>query len=222
MGQAPSRLEDAASNPLPLAMTYGAELTFAGPTNTRNLTWTQTGLDSRASVAVDSSKIASALQGSTTATVEVVLDIDAVTSNISRISHIGSETESGRLSLAADSVDKLRFFFNTILAGEWDIDLPTAGRVVVHVVIDTTLTTPAHRALMYADGIALNKSGGNDLTQNAAIDLSTGRHYVLGNREIGGRTFQGSLHYAAMYSAAFTNTEVTRNAKLLADNDDSP
>jgi hypothetical protein len=35
-------------------------------------------------------------------------------------------------------------------------------------------------------------SGATPPAQGASINLATGRHYVLGNREIGGRTFTGS------------------------------
>jgi hypothetical protein len=221
-GQTVLELQDAAPDPLPLAITYGPELTFATDGENRGLEWTAPELDGRASVAVDGSKLV-ALHGSKTGTIEVVIDVDEVTSSNSRISHIGFDFEGGRFSLTSPTTSRLRLFWqDSELAGDWPVPLAMLGRVVVHAVLDTSLPDPADRARLFVNASPVARIGGTPPALDQVIDLSTGTHYVLGNREIGLRSFRGRLYYAAMYTSALTTDEVLHNAAILSTDDDAP
>jgi hypothetical protein len=221
-GQGALELRDAAPDPLPLAISYIPELAFATDGENRGLEWAAAGLDGRASVAVDGTKLV-ALHGSQTGTIEVVLDLDASTSSNSRISHIGFDEESGRFSLTSPSASRLRFFWrNSTLAGDWPAPLAMLGRAVVHLVLDTSLPDPEDRARLYVNASPAARIGGTPPALDQVVDLDTGCHFVLGNREIGLRSFRGRLYYAAMYTAALTPDEVLHNTAVLITDDDGP
>jgi hypothetical protein len=221
-GQLPAKLNDSADAPLALPITYGAEMGFFEDGNA-GLRWTVTGADGRASAPVDGSKV-TALEGSSTGTIEVVLSLSAVTSNWSRISHIGSSDEVGRFTLLSGEANTLMAWWNTNdQLGAWNIGLTGLGRVVVHVVLDTNQVTPADRARLYLDGVVqADISGATPPALGAGIELATGRHYVLGNREVGGRTFMGTLYYAALYTSALDASTVQHHAEILSAADDGP
>lgn len=222
-GQGPTEVQDSAPSPLPLALTYTPELNFTNAGGNRGLSWSETGVDARASVAVDSTKIHSALDGSKTGTIEVVIDVEEVTSSVSRISHIGRDQQSGRFTLASSNANVLGFYFNDAFAASWDVAMPSLGRIVVHLVFDSTESNEANRARLYVDGVLVTSNGdGSAPGLDATIDLGTGRHYVLGNREVGGRSFRGEMFYAAMYSTALSAADVAQNAEILSADDDSP
>jgi hypothetical protein len=221
-GQAPLALQDAAPNPLPLPMIYVPELTFATDGVNRGLECTAAGLSGRASIAVDGTKLVT-LHGSKTGTIEVVIDIDDVTGFNSRISHIGYESESGRFSLTTSSLSRLRLWLKGYdLAGDWPVPLDTLGRVVVHAVLDTSLPDPEDRTRLFVNASPVARIGGTPPDLDEVIDLATGRHHVLANREIGERSFQGRLYYAAMYTTALTEDEVLENTAILINDDDAP
>lgn len=220
-GQTVTQLEDATPDPLPLPLTYGPELSFATDGKNRGLEWTTVALDGRASTPVTGSKV-TALQGSTTGTIEVVIDIDEVTSSSSRISHIDFDYEAGRFTLASSSASRLQFRVNGGLIGDCPVSLPALGRAVVHAVLDSSQPDAGARVRMYVNASPLTRVGGSPPSQDEGIDLGTTAHYVLGNREIGVRSFQGRLYYAAMYTSALTEEEVLRNAARLLQGDDRP
>src|SRR5690606_17655215 len=138
-------------------------------------------------------------------TIEVVIDIDAVTTSSSRIHHIGFDEQAGRFSLVSSSDARLQFRWQGYTtAGEWAVSLPALGRGVVHLVLDTTLAEPEDRVRLYVNASRMVRGGGAIPAEGQAIDLGTDASYVLGNREIGLRSFQGRLYYAATYTGALT------------------
>ncbi|WP_437730036.1 LamG-like jellyroll fold domain-containing protein [Sorangium sp. So ce1335] len=229
---APTQAEDAADAPVALALTTGPELGFVGDgAGHSGLAWTAAGGDSRASAPIDGTKIQSLLHGSRTGTIEAVLRIAEVSSQGSRIVHIGSGTEPGRFTLRSDRPGQIDFWWNgTNCGGSWDVRIPE--RAVVHGVLDTTVQEPAEaRVRLYVNGVPaprLKPAGGYCADDarlpgvDATLDLLEGRHFVLGNREIGGRTFSGALYYAALYARALTPAEIERHVAGLLASDDRP
>ncbi|WP_437580827.1 LamG-like jellyroll fold domain-containing protein [Sorangium sp. So ce887] len=231
-GPAPTQVEDAAGAPMPLALTYGEEMGFAADGAAHSgLSWTAVAADSRASAAIDGTKIHTALHGSRTGTMEAVLSIAEVVVDGSRILHIGSGTESGRFTLRSEQLGQIELWWNgNNCGGAWDAQLP--ARAVVHVVLDTTVQEPAEdRVRLYINGATAPRSNpvvgycamhkrvpGVDTT----LDLAEGRHLVLGNRELGGRSYSGAMYYAALYAKALTAAEIEQNAVALLIRDDGP
>ncbi|MGK3987833.1 hypothetical protein WME99_32630 [Sorangium sp. So ce136] len=231
-GVVPAQVEDAAGAPVPLALTYGEEMSFSADGAAHSgLSWTATAADSRASAPIDGTKIHAALDGSGTGTVEAVLRIADVVVDGSRIIHIGSGQESGRFTLRSEHLGQLELWWNgNYCGGAWDAQLPERG--VVHAVLDTTVQEPAEdRVRLYIDGVPAPRSNpvlgycamhARVPPVDATLDLAEARHLVLGNREIGGRTFSGALYYAALYAKALTPAEIERNAAALLASDDRP
>ncbi|MGK3961572.1 LamG-like jellyroll fold domain-containing protein [Sorangium sp. So ce118] len=231
-GVAPAQVEDAAGAPMPLALTYGEEMSFSADGAAHSgLSWTATAADSRASAPIDGTKIHAALHGSGTGTVEAVLRIAEVIVDGSRIIHIGSGQESGRFTLRSEHLGQLELWWNgNDCGGAWDAELPARG--VVHAVLDTTVQEPAEdRVRLYINGVPVPRSNpvlgycamhARVPPVGATLNLAEGRHLVLGNREIGGRTFSGALYYAALYAKALTPAEIERNAAALLASDDRP
>ena len=222
-GQGPAELVDAAPAPQPLGMVWGPELSYAEDgAGHRGLRWNQIEQYSRATVAVDGTKISGQLHGSTTGTIETVVSVSAVSTSHSRLSHIGQDEEGGRFTLSMPSPSRLQFYTASGRKGYWEVDFPGLGRIVLHLVLDTTLADPAERVKLYLDGALVPSVGGEPPDQDEVLDLGTGRHYVLGNREVGERTFVGTLYYAAMYGSALSAADVLNNVGVLISDDDTP
>jgi hypothetical protein len=60
------------------------------------------------------------------------------------------------------------------------------------------------------------------LAPGAGIPVAGDAQFAIGNRDIGGRSFEGTLLYVALYARALTPDEVARHAQILALDDDSP
>lgn len=233
-GQGPTHALDAAPEPLDLPLVYaamgGMNPVYVEQDGGRGLRWPAAGLDGRATASVSGTKIQERLDGRTAATIEVVVDIDAVTGMGSRISHIGAGAEPGRLSLRSGNINRLEFYWkDNVLAGVWPVDLDDLGRIVVHLVLDTGQPDPLHRVRLYIDGAAVSDGMDGMLTdpgQNEAIVIPDGNdqlHYTLGNRGVDSdRSFQGALYYAALYDVALSESQLAHNAELLLVGDDGP
>ncbi|HTN83225.1 MAG TPA: LamG-like jellyroll fold domain-containing protein [Sorangium sp.] len=231
-GVAPAQVEDAAEAPMPLALTYGPEMSFAADGAAHSgLSWTAAGADGRASAAIDGTKIQSALQGAVAGTIEAVLRIAEVVENGSRIVHIGTGSEAGRFTLRSETPGQIVLWWNgDYCGGAWDAELPE--RAVVHGVFDSTVQEPAEdRVRLYINGVPARRISavGGYCGMHASVpplgttlDLPDGRHLVLGNRELGERSFSGALYYAALYAKALTPAEIERNAAALLASDDRP
>ena len=99
------------------------------------------------------------LDGGATGTIECVLELLDADPISSRISHIGSGSFTGRftmfsngpLSLGFDWDDQAGLVLDTV--EEWTVDHLALGRLVAHIVLDTTLATPVgSRAALHQRG----------------------------------------------------------------------
>jgi hypothetical protein len=227
-GQAPAEALDAAPNPLPLTLTYTPGMSYASVDGHRGLSWTAIELSGRASAAVASTKVEGGLAGHGAATIETVVELSAVSTLNSRISHIGTVNESGRFTLSSGETGMVNFFWmptgalEPVLAAGYPVDFPALGRVVLHLVLDATQPATADRARLFVDGVEVAAVVSTPPLPDETIVLAADNHFVLGNREIGMRSFVGVLYYSAMYSDALTDLEVQNNAAVLAASDDSP
>lgn len=221
----PNELRDAIGNPeLNLALSDPDGTTsFVDANGHHGIRFNEASGDARLSVAAQNTKIRDALDGSRTGTLELVLDISDISSDGSRISHIGGGTEAGRFTLRTSGTDWLEFFLNNAVVAYWPIDLRSRGRMVVHVVVDTSESNRSDRVRLYVDGQLQSVAPAFSPQNNALISISNAadQFFVLGNREVGGRSFEGCLFYAAMYAGAMRADVVSNNAALLTSSDDS-
>ena len=86
---------------------------------------------------------------------------------------------------------------------------------------DVTGRSQSAGSLFYVNGSRLQTIYSSGLDPNEALNLQTMRHFVVGNREIGGRSIEGMIYYAAIYNVALTPAQVLQNAQLLLVNDDT-
>lgn len=221
-GQDPTELVDAAADPLNLPIAYTPEMEWAEEPTGRGIAYSAAGLDGRASILVDGTKVFDGLHGSTTGTIEIVVDVLSVSGSTSRLSHIGLDSEGGRFTLSTHIAGRLFVTINGGGAGAFPVYLPTTGRVVLHAVLDTAVAEPADRAKVYVNGARLPQMGTSFAGQNELIDLTSSPHYAIGNRHIGGRTIEGGIYYAALYSVPLTDEEIFDAAGVLLLNDDAP
>jgi len=235
-------LADAADDPLPLSLDYGLSnlehlstlslLSLTEDNGRRALSWSGVDTPARASVEVnDWEKLYTKLDGTEQATLEAVVKLGEVSESHSRIMHFGDGKEGGRLTLGSWSgkgncgqgVDA---FWNNQPLGCWEI--PFTERVVIHLVINTESDDPVK---LYLDGsdnlqrIEFNSNGVDsgpptDELNLGLIEPGAAPYFVLGNRELGGRSFKGKLYYAAVYNVALDDDEVDQNAKILGQSDD--
>jgi len=226
-GQEPTEVLDAAPDPLPLPLTYvniGTDEFMAYTEDAggnRGLMFTEVGHDDRASIAVDGTKISASLHAGQTVTYEVVADVQGMSTSGSRLLHIGEESGHA-LSLETDAATRMQFSLNEHYVGGVPVDLKSLGRAVFHSVVDTTQTEPADRVRIYVNGGRLPSVQGTPPDLDAAIDLGIGKHFVIGNREIGERTIEGTIFYAAVYSGPLTDEQIVQNVALLLVDDDTP
>ncbi|WP_234023520.1 hypothetical protein [Sorangium cellulosum] len=145
IGLGHTQVEDAAEAPLSLALTHDVDMGFADDARRGGLVWTAAETDSRASAAIDGTKIHGALHASRTGTIEAVFSVSEVSAEGSRIVHIGSGTESGRFTLRSEALGQIELWWNGVhCGGAWEV--PPSERVVVHGVLDTTVPEPAEVA----------------------------------------------------------------------------
>ena len=217
-GQGPTQLEDAAPTPMPLALHYTNAMSFAQPAS-RGLHWTTADDEGRASAPVDSTKIISMLDPSTTFTLEVVASLQSTGAGEDRfISVANGTTTYGSIALITSDLLSLRLHLGTSTV-YWSV--PWAqGRLVLHCVVDTNQPTATDRALLYINGALATRTAGNSPSLGYTPPILTTDYLTVGNVEGAGRSPGGDVTYAAIYTTALSPSQVATNAQRLAANDD--
>jgi hypothetical protein len=218
----PDAALDSAVDPLALPIIA----TGSGPTYVEHdghwgLEWTAVDHDGVASTAVMGTKLEQ-LEGATAGTIEVVVNVEAVSPNYSRFVHIGAGSEGGQFSLATNDVTNLSFRWHMETVLPWTVaDMGARGRLVVHMVLNTQEAAGEDRLVLYING-EREPLPGTWAPPTGAINLSTNRDFALGNRANGGRSFAGALYYAAVYTVALPESVIERHAQILLVDDDAP
>jgi hypothetical protein len=248
-GQQPSEALDAASDPVHLTIRYsnanegGAGGGGSGPgtggmapaatyiedgEGHRGLHFPAAEMTDVAYTKIAGTKFTADLNTKKTATYEVVADIVAVSSSLSRLSHIGTGT-GHTLSLETDSPSLIQFTLNDDHGHYASTQLGQLGRAVYHAVLDIEATDPKHRVKFYVNGSRiLTLSPNENLDMNTTIELDPAAYYCIGNRyEIDeddgrGRSIQGTIYYSAIYKTPFTADQVLHNTAVLLVSDDTP
>ncbi|WP_156338755.1 hypothetical protein [Chondromyces crocatus] len=229
--ETPTELMDVAPDPLPLPITFADALAFTEDMNDhRGLTWPARGQGGRAARSIQNTKVATHLDQAQRLTLELVADVTDSDggSTLTRLFYLGTSDSVDQLSLIPrNDGANLRLYFNDNNADahtgvQWPVNLHTAGRIVLHVVLDTTKATDSERVTLYRNGSALSPEGTPTWPgENERLNLTGTNSLALGNRPSGGRSIQGTLYYAAVYMRALTSNEVESNAAVLLANDDN-
>jgi len=226
-GQMPTAALDAAPDPLDLPLTYlddaeGEHMTYVeDAAGNRGLAFDAIERDDRASAPIDGTKVRDMIEGGMEVTFEVVAELEAVSPSVTRLLHIGFDTDH-TLSFETASITRIAASVNDADAGMATVYHPDIGRAAFHMVVDLSQSVPEDRTKLYVDGGHYPNVQNVFAVQGVPLTIGDMRHLVIGNREIGGRTPQGVIYYAAIYNVALTDAEVAQNAELLLQDDDSP
>jgi hypothetical protein len=223
-GQGPSELFDAAPNPLDLALTYSADLAFTSVSSGRGLRWTANNSSGDARATITGTKFHTMLHGSTTATIEAVVDVTSVGGAYNHFTTVGPGGNAGDLSLFTASNTTVRLAWDSATdIGTWTVPMTTAGRIVLQAVLDTSLATATDRTRLYVDGVAAPRASGTPPAQGSTVDLTPSTTFVIGNG-VGSTTLSigGTIFYIAYYAEALSLDDLSTNAELLAASDDTP
>jgi hypothetical protein len=223
-------LLDAGPSPLPLAITWQGMMSYVEIRTGRGIDWHAGSSQGRAQAALTDDKLG-LLNGSTELTVEVVVRMDAPIegSRIFQLSPVSSTSGPLALRVIDDNfnpgVDFMDVTAASDLSAEFDSPLDGAGRVVLHVVVDSSQVAEEDRIRLYRDGVeqgnaAVPSSTIVPVPLNQVFD-ATNSVLVLGNRPAGDRQLDGALYYFALYAAAFGQDEIDANVAILSTNDDS-
>lgn len=232
-GLAPDAALDYAPHPLDLPFQVGP-LTYATVVGNRGLSWPAAELAGGPKSVVEGTKLES-IGGLTKATLEAVVNVTDASVFNSRIIHMGSSNDSGRLTL--NVVAPIRP--NPMLVGvalrqegwrvdevvtRFAVDLPNLGRVVLHAVVDLDQPNEFDRVQLFLDGVAVPRFDAKPTTMSLPISLGEVDQnlvFMMGNRFIGDRSFAGTLFYGAVYTRALGEDQVQQNASALLAGDDS-
>jgi hypothetical protein len=227
-GTSPTQANDASANAYHLTdINYGSgNLAWTEVSGNRGLVSSSTTGTQRARRTINdtSDALRDAMAGTQKGTIEVVIDFTAGNASGGRIFGInGRAGDSGQFILRNTGG-------TTNWAVAWDEAVSsaftnaTSGRHVLTIVVDTTQATQNDRIRFAINGGTLAQIG-NAIGLNATLSLPSGQDLIAFNRESSGawdRSVQATLFYAALYSGALSQTNITDNATILAADDDTP
>ena len=223
VGQGPVNLVDSQSPPANLPISYDGVVAFAEVNDNRGLEWNGAGQRGEAELNTTASPKFSGLS-TTELTIELVVDIEAVPVDGGNINgavliahHDGTDGMVYGVTLRTSG--SLELYFNRLLAGSWQTSLVGGSRAVVHVVVNSELVEPAQQLRVLIDGVAaapLMVLIQSDARASGGAD----EHFVLGNSNGDNNSFDGRLFYAAVYTAALDQSEISQNTARLSASDD--
>lgn len=220
-GQGPTMLSDAAPDPLPLTIDYNEELSFSGGPGKRGLQWSDGATSARAFAAIAATKISAMLDGSTQATIEMVVELDAVLISGSVLAMIGNGNDFGDLSLVAGGDGQLGFFWRSGAdIYVWDTDVLDAGRLVLHAVLDSARADPIMRGRYYVNGMQ-QVQGNPSVGIGQTIDLAADGHLAIGSAVAEPFSPRGIIAYVAYYNVALSEADILVNVARLNVSDDT-
>ena len=207
---------------LDLTITYGTG-SYTETSGNRGLESIAVNSTTKAHGAINdtSDKIRDALHGATQMTIEIVADLQGFGTNVSRIFGIFIVGGADIFSIEGQtSVNALRLYFNDSFATL--ASQTGGGRKVYHYVVDTTQGTAADRRRFYVNGVQQTLAGTTIGTQNTTLSIGSGAVLGMLGTGTGSRQLDGIVYYAAVYSGAFSSSDVTNNYDILTLDDDTP
>ncbi len=223
-GQPDQVLVDSTPSPVNLELVYaGGSPVFTVDGTNRGLEWNNEGQSGRPTASVDNESKLNMLDDASVVTIEVVLAVADVTGQTSRFFHIGQDDAPGDLAIGANTPERLVFRWHNQGNPQQVFEVTYTGeRQVIHVVLDTNTPARADSLRAYVDGVQVEALGTAWPMPADTITLASNPTVTLGNRGDGMRSFEGRLHYAALYTAALDDVAIANNAEVLLATDDAP
>lgn len=219
IGVMPTVTADVAEEPFDLAIDFtSGNVRWTEENGQRGLRWLAAGGYGGPIRAVADSKF-TMLHGRTSVTIELVAAIDGVSSDDSRLFHVGTGSDPGDLTVRSGVIDTLELVVNGSDVADWNLNLSLLGRAVFHLVYDSSEPVEEDRARLYIDGMYVMPSSSSPPAMNEPIELSKVPYVALGNRDAEG-SIQGAVFYAALYARTLGDDEIMHNATLLFADDD--
>jgi hypothetical protein len=228
-GASPTQANDASANAYHLTeINYGAssELSWTEASGNRGLISSSTTGTQRARRTINDTSDAcrDAMASTMKGTIEVVISVTTFNASGSRIFGINNRTGgNGTFMLRGVGASLWQMCFNDTAQSNFTDS--TSGRHVLTIVVDTTQATQNDRIRYSINGGTLAQET-NTLTLNQTLTMPSGLDLIAFNREAGGsvfdRSFVGTLFYAALYSDAMSQTDITANYNILTADDDTP
>ena len=225
----PNQIHDTAASPLNLTIVNPSLSVLSVAEDAqgrRGLQWTTAGNDSRASAEIIGTKVQTNLDQRTTATIELVTDLRATVegTRVISIGHLTPGNPFEDLSLPFDDAGYMNLHMADIDAGRWLFDFAHAGRVAVHLVVNTAEPDPDARRKLYVNGDYVPSDPGEMIAPslNQPIDVALSAHLSIGTRYLGDTSPEGMVYYAAIYTDALSDDEIQNNTTLLLIDDDHP
>jgi len=169
----------------------------------------------------DQPALLAGVTGTTSATLEVVIQGFGANPGAHIFGYesvnIGTNAGSRRLSLVATATGVELRYNSDQLGGTWILDAlgPSMDRQVLHLVYQTTPGT-SDRARLYRNGVLVPRVGDTQPGNNVGLSLGTTGGLLIGNRGWNpSAPYAGLIHYAAVYSKALSQDEITQNARVL-------
>lgn len=178
------------------------------------------------SSALNGTKIATALNGATAYTIELVINVPAGAATGGGTIMVIAPTDLADSGLGdiykAASAHTWEFYFPGGVSPGWTNAAPTAGTTtVVHSVVDTTQATQANRFRLYYGGSAQTPTLGAGVAQNTTATVDATRYIALCDARDRGWCTTATIYYAAIYASALTAGECAANATALAAANDA-
>lgn len=224
-GDATGILIDSAPNPQPLTLVQqsGTAMIWVEPVaDQRGIDWDAAQLGGRAITPAETTKF-NQLYGRDSLTVEVVATHVGSPSWHARLFELGDESTASALQLSRPASGDLVLYLNEVGYHHWTV--PQDQRMVLHLVLDTTLGNGDDRARLFGDGSPLPLALAAPLPANETIAVELDPEpdsFVIGNTSGGTRSWIGAIHYLAIYTTAFTAQRAADHAAVLANVDDAP
>ncbi len=223
MGTAPSLLHDAAPKAVDLPIIYAGQAHWVSKPSGRGLELSVVSGAAGAWKTINSTKLSTKLDGSTTATIEVVAELHDVDSADSRIVHFGS-SDTSFFCLESESIGSIQLdkTGGDSHAFKFIVDHLSLGRAVYHLVYDSSQMSLGDRVKLYVNGLKYSGTASTAVQQNETIDIPAPGYLAIGNRPSGARAIDGIIYYVAIYSGALQAPQVKHNAMVLELDDDGP
>lgn len=232
-GQMPPALTDHGPAPLfDLPIVYDAMVHYAEAGTGRGLQF-PANHDAAAHQVIQDTKVRSDLDGVTAATIEVVFEATSASLGggvLFMLMQPGSGDGRFGMGIGANKFPYLELNQDSPAVSDasalWNVDVVGVGRIVLQVVVDTTLPTEAERARLFIDGVLAPHHANPPFAVippmvGEGIDTCATCELILANRQQGDRFVAGTVYYAAMYTEALTTGELANNVALLTANDDA-
>lgn len=221
---------------LSLPITYeGTSPTFVASSTGLGLRWDSQTTQALASGPLAGGLLQMGLNGAQQLTIELVLEVDATPNAQMRALQVSTlNNVSGDVGVQLDpNTGRVAIDFNDTMSGSdfnglWEPSLLGRGRVVLHVLFDTTQAEEADRAMLFIDGVRSEPGlpGAvpvQPITQGDSLVVSPVHFLAIGNREANpARPFPGTIFYAALYQGALTEAAIQNNVAVLSSSDDAP